>query len=170
MSITSQEIIQEIFQFLVSDLNFQEPEKATIAHENYLTYSNGKFQIEIIDEGDWSFPFITIKNNSGNYLPLPDNWFTPKGLQNTIASDYNTQRNLNWLSTIDKKTIEYSNYPLTGKILDQSNDSFYIRGNKIITIYLLVVSKILKSQIDEIPLLFENSIIKKIKNYLQQWL
>jgi len=158
MKSESQEIVREIFEFLKSDFDFQRPVESNIAYERHLTFSNDKFQIDFSDEGDWSFPSITIKHNKKNFVPLPAVWFKPAGLQHEIATDYRKPRNLRWLSKVDQKTLDCSSYPLTQEIIENVDDSFQARGQKIIAIYLLVTANALKSNMNEIPSLFENPI------------
>ena len=168
MQTDSQEIVVEIFEFLSSDFGLQGPVKSNIAYENHLTYSGDKYQIDFSDEGSWDFPYITIRNKKENYVPLPDDWFEPEGLQTVIANDFRKQRTLKWLSQIDRKTLDSSNYPLTKEVIGNEDDSFKSRGRKIVVIYLLLVAEILKTHKEEIPSQLENPILKRIKNYLQQ--
>ncbi len=166
----SQEIVIEIFEFLSSDFGLHGPVKSNIAYENHLTYSGDKYRIDFSDEGNWDFPFITIQNKAWDYLPIPDDWFEPKGLQAEIANDFGKQRSLDWLSKVDKKTLDSSNYPLTENVISSEDDSFQSRGRKIVAVYLLLVADILKTRKEEIPTQLENPILKKIKNYLQHLL
>jgi hypothetical protein len=168
MTITSQHIIKELFEFLKTDYDFKGPESFNVAYENHLTYSNDKFKIDFSDEGDWDFPNITIKDYKGNFKQIPHRWFKPEGLQTKIARDYRKPRNLRWLSKVDPKTLDSSSYPLTKEVIENTDDSFHERGHKIVAIYLLIAAEILKLKMDEIPSLFENRILKRIKNYLQQ--
>ena len=168
MTITSQHIITELFEFLKKDYDFKGPESSNVAYENHLTYLNDKFKIDISNEGDWDFPDITIQDYKGNYKQIPHQWFNPEDLQTKIARDYSKPRNLRWLSKVDANTLDCSSYPLTKEVIENTADSFHERGCKLIAIYLLISAEILKLKIDEIPSLFENRILKKIKNYLQQ--
>ena len=161
-----EDIIEEVFHFLKSDFGFHGPEKFNVAYENHLMYSNDRFKIDACDEG--YLPSISIKDYKGNYVYLPDNWFKPKGIQEEIWKDYRKPRNLKWMSKIDQTTLTTSLFPLAKETIENSEDSFSGKGEKILAIYLILTSDTLKRHMDEIPSLFENSILKKIKNYLQQ--
>lgn len=166
---TSQDLIIDIFQFLKTEFDFQEPEKFSVAFENHVVYTNGKIQIDFIDEGNWDLPNITIKGSEGKYASIPDNWFNPAGIQPKIFADYRRKRELSWLSEVDPKLLDTSTYPLTQKVVEDPKNSYHIRGRKIVAIYLLIASHSLKLHLEEIPSLFSNRILNKVKNYLQKW-
>ena len=131
-----------------------------------MTYFGDKYQIDFSDEGSWDFPYITIRDKKGNYAPIPHDWFEPAGLQTEIANDFGKQRMLDWLSKVDQKTLDVSNYPLTEKVIGSEDHSFQSRGRKIVAVYLLLVADILKTRKEEMPSQLENPILTN-KNYLQ---
>jgi hypothetical protein len=163
----SEDIIEEVYEFLIRDFHFQAPRKYNTAYESHVVYTKGNIEIDIYDDGDWSFPSIIIKKNS-NYIYIPDFWFTAKELPNKIHKDFRGQRNLNWLKYIEIEKLEKLKLTMTKQILEINTDDYNTRGKKIIVIYLLLASNSLRANIENIPSLFKCHLIRRIKNYLQQ--
>jgi hypothetical protein len=166
MSIRSEDIIEEVFEFLVRDFNFQGPRKYHIAYESHVLYTKGNYEIDISDEGDWSFPAVTIRRKK-NYISLPNFWFKTKELPNKIHKDFSGQRNLDWFKYIETEEFEKLKTTLTKQVLEINADDYKTRGKKIISIYLLILSNSLRLNIENIPSLFKFQFFRRIKNYLQ---